>query len=217
MKADAQVQQDVMAELRWEPSINAAQIGVEVRDGVLTLSGVVNSFAEKWDAERVAQRVFGVNALAVAIEVQLPGDSQRSDADIARAAVYALEWTSYLPANCVSVMVDGGWITLSGEVDFDFQRQAAARSVRYLQGVKGVSDQVVLRTGVSLTAVKAEIEAALKRRAKSEARQIEVDVKGSTVTLSGEVDSWAERQLAMEAAWGTAGVRSVFDNMSLVY
>ena len=125
MKTDAQVQQDVIAELKWEPSINAAQIGVEVKDGIVTLAGHVSSYAEKWDAERAAQRVSGVKALAVEMDVKLPGSSKRNDADIARSAKDVLQWTTYLPKDRVKVMVEKGWITLSGDVDWEYQRRAA--------------------------------------------------------------------------------------------
>jgi osmotically-inducible protein OsmY len=215
MKTDAQVQQDVIAELKWEPSINAAQIGVEVKDGIVTLAGHVSSYAEKWDAERAAQRVSGVKALAVEIDVKLPGSSKRNDADIARSAKDVLQWMTYLPKDSVKVMVEDGWITLSGEVDWEYQRQAAAGGVRYLMGVTGVSDQIAVKPKVSLSAVKSDIEAALKRRATADAQKISVDVRGADVTLTGSVHSWSERDLARNAAWGTPGVRNVVDNITI--
>ena len=217
MKTDAQVQQDVIAELKWEPSINAAQIGVEVKDGIVTLAGHVSSYAEKWDAERAAQRVSGVRALAVEMDVKLPGSSKRNDADIARSAQDVLQWTAYLPKDSVKVMVEGGWITLSGEVDWEYQRQAAAGGVRYLMGVTGVSDQIVVKPKVSLSAVKSDIEAALKRRATADAQKISVGVRGADVTLTGTVHSWSERDLARNAAWGTPGVRNVVDKITIAY
>lgn len=215
MKNDTQLQQDVMAELKWEPAINAEQIGVEVKDGVVTLAGHVSSYGEKWDAERAAQRVAGVRALAVEIDVKLGGSSQRIDADVARAAQNVLEWTTYLPKDAVKVMVENGWLTLSGDVDWGFQREAAGSAVRYLMGVKGVSNNIGIRTTVTPAAVKSDIEAALKRRAHADARNIAVDVQGANVTLSGSVHSWSERDLARDSAWGTPGVREVVDNMSI--
>jgi len=217
MKTDVQVQQDVIAELNWEPSINAAQIGVEVKQGIVTLAGHVDSFAEKWDAERAAQRVSGVTALAIEIDVKLPGSSKRTDADIARSAESALQWTTFLPKDHVKLVVENGWITLSGNVDWEYQRQSAEGAVRYLMGVTGVSNQIVIKPKVSLSAVKSDIEAALKRRASADADKISVQVKGTDVTLTGTVSSWSERDLARESAWSTPGVRNVVDNMTVTY
>jgi len=217
MKTDLQLQQDVMAELEWEPSVHAAQIGVEVRDGVVTLAGEVGSYTEKWNAERAAQRVSGVKALAVELKVKLPALGRRTDADIAQAATNILGWTSSLPANSVRVMVEGGWLTLSGDVQWEYQRQDAADSVRYLFGVTGVSNQIAIKPGLSAAIVRSDIEAALKRRAAADAKTIAVEVKGDQVSLSGTVHSWAERDLAIRSAWGSSGVRHVIDKLQLVY
>ena len=217
MKTDTQLQHDVIAELKWEPSVNAAQIGVEVKNGIVTLAGHVSTYAEKWDAELAAQRVSGVKALAIEMDVKLAGSSKRTDADIAGSATNVLQWTSSVPKEGVKVMVESGWVTLSGEVDWAYQRQAAASAVRYLTGVTGVSDQIVIKPKVSLSAVKSDIEAALKRRAKADAQKISVEVKGGDVTLTGKVHSWAERDLATNSAWGTPGVRNVVDNMTVGY
>jgi len=217
MKTDAQLQQDVMAELKWEPAVHAAQIGVEVKDGVATLAGEVSSYAEKWHAERAAQRVHGVKALAVEMEVKLSEFGRRTDADIAQSATNILSWTSPLPAQTFKVLVEGGWLTLSGDVEWQYQRQDAADSVRGLQGVKGVSNQIAVRPRLSAGVVKSDIEAALSRRAASDAGTIGVGVSGTEVTLTGTVHSWAERDLARRSAWGTAGVGNVVDKMTLVY
>lgn len=217
MKTDSQLQQDVMAELKWEPSVNAAQIGVEVQDGVVTLAGHVGSYAEKLDAEHAAQRVSGVKALAIEMDVTLAGLSKRTDADIARSVENVLQWTTYLPKDHVKVMVENGWVTLSGQVDWEYQRQAATGAVRYLMGVTGVSDQITTKPKVSSTAVKSDIEAALKRRAKADAHRISVEVQGADVTLTGKVHSWSERDLARYTAWGTAGVQHVFDHLTVGY
>jgi len=216
MKTDQQVQQDVIAELRWEPSVNAANIGVEVKDGIVTLTGHVNSFAEKWDAERAAQRVVGVKALAIEMDVNLPGSSHRHDADIARAVENALEWSIYVPQDAIKVMVDHGHVTLKGEVQWEYQREAADKAVRYLMGVTGISDQITLKHGISSSVVKSDIEAALKRRAHDEAQNISVSVKGADVTLSGKVPSWADRILVRYSAWGTKGVLNVIDNLTVM-
>ena len=215
MKTDSQVQQDVSAELKWEPAVNAAQIGVEVKNGVVTLAGHVESFAEKWHAERAAQRVAGVKALAVDIDVKLPGSTRRSDTDIATSVENALKWTTFLPANAVKIMVEGGCVTLSGEVPWEYQRQMAAAAVRYLLGVTAVRNQVVIKPGVTSKGVKAEIEAALKRRATADAHKISVEVHEGEVTLTGSAHSWLERDLARNSAWGTPGVRHVVDHITI--
>jgi osmotically-inducible protein OsmY len=217
MKTDAELQRDVVAELSREPSINAAQIGVEVKDGIVTLAGHVNSYAKKWDAERAAQRVYGVKAFAIEMDVSLPGSSKRNDVDIARSAENVLQWMTYLPKDLIKLKVENGWVTLTGELDWEYQRQAAANAVRYLMGVIGVSDEIVVKPKVSLTAVKSEIESALKRRAHTDAQKISVKVQGSDVTLTGTVHSWSERDLATHSAWGTPGVRNVVDNMTIGY
>lgn len=215
MNSDSKIQADVTAELSWEPSINSAQIGVEVSDGIVTLSGHVGSYSEKWDAERAAQRVAGVKAMTIELEVKLPGLSKRNDVDIARSAGNVLDWTTSLPEGAVKVMVDDGWVTLSGDVDWGFQRDGASAAVRRLMGVTGVTDDIVIRPKLTMNAVKADIEAALNRRAWAHTQKISVEVNGSDVILSGTVDSWSERELATQAAWGTPGVRKVVDNLTV--
>ena len=217
MKTDSQVQQDVLAELKWEPAVNAAKIGVEVKDGIVTLAGHVDSYAEKWDAERATQRVSGVRALATEIDVALPGSSQRHDADIARSAESALQWTTFLPKDAIRIKVEAGWVTLTGDVNWEYQRQSASAAVRYLMGVTGVSDQIAIKPKASPSAVKTDIEAALKRHAQADAQKITVSVADGDVTLSGKVPSWSERDLARNAAWGTPGVRNVVDNITVGY
>jgi osmotically-inducible protein OsmY len=217
MKSDGQLQLDINAELAWEPAINSEDITVKVTEGIVTLSGHVGSYAEKIDAEKAALRVSGVKAIAVEMDVRLGGDSTRKDVEIAQSAKNVLEWTTYLPIDTVKVTVENGWVTLSGEVEWEYQRQAAVSAVRYLLGVKGVSDQIVIKAKISAPVVKADIEAALKRRAKKDAQHISVSVSGSDVTLSGHVSSWSERELATSTAWGTPGVRKVVDNITLTY
>ncbi len=217
MKTDKQLQQDVLAELGWEPSVNAAKIGVEVSDGIVTLAGHVGTYAEKLNAERAAQRVAGVKALAVELDVALSGTSKRTDRDIARTAQDVLQWTTYLPPDSIKVKVENGWVSLSGQVEWDYQRQDAAAAVRHLMGVTGVSDEIVLKPKASSSVVKADIEAALKRRAQSHAEQIAVDVEGHEVTLTGTVNSWSERQLAVSSAWAAPGVNYVRDNMTVTF
>ncbi|GAB6140572.1 BON domain-containing protein [Methylosoma difficile] len=213
MKSDTQLQTDVIDELNFEPSINAAQIGVVAKNGIVTLSGCVNTYSEKWNAERATLRVSGVKALAVEMEVTLLGLSKRTDTDIARAAESVLEWTSFLPNKSVKLMVEDGWITISGEVDWDYQREAAADAVRYLMGVTGVSNNVTIKAKVASEVIKTDIEAALKRRASRDAQAIVVEVQGNNVTLSGKVHSWSERDLATHSAWCSPGVHNVKDKM----
>ncbi len=215
MKTDSQLQHDITEELGWDAAIQAAKIGVSVQDGIVTLSGDVDSYGQKWDAERAAQRVTGVKGMAVAIRVILPGPAQRSDADIARAVENVLQWTSFLPLDAVKVMVENGWVSLTGEVDWDYQRRAAARAVRYLMGVTGVSDQMVIKPAVSIDTVKSDIESALKRRAQHEAHHIAVEIRGTEVILTGTTHSWAESELARHAAWSAPGVRHVVDNLTV--
>lgn len=217
MKTDTQLQSDVMAELKWDPSINATSIGVEVRDGVVTLSGHVDKYTEKWAAERAAQKVTGVKALAVEIDVNLPGSSNRSDTDIARTAENVLQWTTNWPKDHVKVMVENGWITISGELDYEYQRQIATSAVRHLMGVTGVSNQITIKSKLTSSSVKADIEAALKRRALTDAQEIMVTVDGGKVTLTGVVHSWSERDMVSDSVWNTPGVTDVSDNISVAY
>ena len=183
MKNDSQLQQDVMAELKWDASVNAALIGVEVQDGVVNLTGRVNSYANKLAAERAAQRVSGVKALAIDMEVVLPGESVRNDSDIARTAKNILEWTTNWPKDSVNVMVENGWVTLSGRLDWEYQKQMAMGAVRHLMGVIGVSNQIVINPKVLKTKVKSEIIAAIKRLANDDANNIQVEVEDGTLHL----------------------------------
>ena len=216
MKSDEQVQQDVMDELKWEPSIHAAQIGVEVQDGVVTLAGEVSSYPEKWSAEHVVLRVAGVKALAVNLKVKLSEFGARTDADLALSAQTALRWSMSVPQDAVKVMVENGWLLLSGNVEWQYQRQAAAEAVRHLPGVTGVSNQIAIKPLPSSVVVKADIEAALQRTASSDSEAITVEVQGANVTLTGNVHSWAERDLVTRSAWRSAGVHQVVDQMTLV-
>jgi osmotically-inducible protein OsmY len=215
MKTDSQIQQDVSEELDWEPSVDATQIGVEVKDGIVTLAGHVTSFAEKWNAELAAQRVSGVKALAVEIDVILPSSSKRNDVDIARAAENLLTWTSNVPEGRIKIMVEDGWVTLSGEVDWEYQRQFIARGIRHLMGVVGVSDQISIKPQASLNTIQSGIKAALERRVQADVQSITVEVIGDRVTLSGPVFSWSERDLAEYSAWCAPGVRSVINNLTI--
>ncbi|HEX5278174.1 MAG TPA: BON domain-containing protein [Fluviicoccus sp.] len=216
MKTDTQLQQDVMAELIWEPSVNASNIGVTVNNGIVNLNGHVDTYAEKSDAERTVMRVSGVQALSVNIDVRLPGLSIRTDADIALSVENALQWMTYTPKDRVHVMVENGSVTLTGELEWTYQRQAVLEAVRYLMGVTGINDQMTLTVKVSSAEVKTGIEAALKRRAHTDAASIQVVIQDTEVTLSGVAHSWSERDLARQAAWAAPGVTNVIDRMTVV-
>jgi len=215
MKTDRDLQEEVLLELDWEPSVDASRIGVEVGDGVVTLSGKVASYAQKWAAERAAKRVPGVRSLAIELEVALPGDFKRTDTDIARAAISAIEWNASIPKDAIKVMVENGWITLSGKVEWAFIRAAAEASVRGLLGVVGVVNRITITPHVQPRDIKTKIEAALYRRAHFDASAIKVDVSKGIVTLNGEVDSLAERDAIELAAWSAPGVQSVVDHLTV--
>lgn len=215
MKSDVQLRDDVLAELKWDPIVNATDVGVIVKDGVVTLTGHIASFAEKYAAERVAQRVDGVKALAVELTVKLTSAHERSDAEIASAVESAIEWNSLVPKGKVHPTVEKGWITLNGEVEWDYQRRAAEGSLRNLLGVIGVTNLVKVKPRVSATDIETKIQDALVRQASREARRIDVVVDGAQVTLEGTVNSWAERRAAQGVAWAAPGVSTVINHLHI--
>ncbi len=209
MKDDKDLQRDVLDELQWEPSLDAAEIGVTARDGVLTLRGALSSYNEKVTAEAVAKRVHGVRAVANDIEVRPRGTGERSDTDIAQASVAALRWTATVPDERIKLSVSKGWVTLEGDVDWHYQRQAAEESVHHLHGVRGVVNLIGIKPKASSSEVKQQIEAAFKRSAELDAKRIRVETHDGKVTLRGDVHTWSERKCAEQTAWAAPGVAQV--------
>jgi len=214
---DIDLRRNVEAELNWEPGIKSpAAIGVRVKDGIVTLTGYVESYAEKLAAERAALGVAGVRAVVNNIEVRLPTSSQRTDEDIARRAAQALDWTTGIPRDQIKVAVDDGWVTLKGNVDWYYQKVAAEDAVRYLTGVKGVINLIEVRPTVSKDVVKSKIEEALKRNAELEAQRIQVETIGSKVILRGTVRSWWQKKEAERVAWQAPGVTQVENQIEVI-
>ncbi len=218
MKSDSQLQQDVLAELRWDPSISEEEIGVAVKEGVVTLTGFVGSYAQKYAADRVARSVSGVRAVAEDLKIRLPGDSTRSDTDLAHAAVNALKWDIRVPNDKIKATVENGWIDLRGDVEWQFQKSAAETAVRNLTGVKGVANMIVVKPKkVSAYEVSNKIKDSLRRNAELEADRITVEAKDGTVVLRGTVRSFAEREEAEGAAWRAPGVTKVEDGLTVAF
>ena len=213
---DRLLQEHIQDALDWEPSIDAADIAVSTESGVVTLRGDVRSYAEKAAAERVALGVYGVKGVANDITVRLLGAQQRNDTEIAQAVLSALKWNTMVPDGTITVTVSNGWVTLKGKVDWEYQRGAAANTIRDLLGVRGVTNTISLEPHPSALDVKSQIEAALKRSAEVDARRINVAVADGNVTLSGHVHSCFERSQARHAAWAAPGVKLVDDRIEVV-
>lgn len=214
MDSDTRIRDDVLDELDFEPSVDASGIGVAVKNAVATLSGHVPNYAQKVAAERAARRVKGVRAVAIDLEVRLAGDAKRADDEIAERAANILRWSTGIGEK-VKAVVENGWVKLSGEVDYFYQKQAAERAVRQLSGVVAVSNLIAVRPNVRAGDIRERIAKALQRNAELESAGINVDVVGGDVTLSGRVKAWHERRIAENAAWAIPGVTAVHDNITI--
>jgi osmotically-inducible protein OsmY len=213
---DIELRKDVLEELEWDPAIDARHIGVTVDKGIIGLTGHVSSYAEKTNAERIAKRVIGVEAVANDLEVKIPIKAEKDDVDIARSAVNALEWNVSVPHEKITIGVSKGWVTLEGEVEWYHQKRAAEDAIRLLAGVRGVTNKVTVAVKkVRPEDVKMKIESALRRNAELDARKIKVDTSNGGVTLSGDVRSWTEREDAINAAWSAPGVTNVVDHIRI--
>lgn len=213
--SDKALRQAVIDELEWDPSFNARHIGVAVEDGVVTLSGHVGSYIERLAAEKAVKRVKGVRAIAEEIEVRFPSDKKTSDDQIAKRALDVIAWDSTIPKDRIQIKVQNGFVTLTGEVDWFYQRDDAEAAVRKLTGVKGLSNEIKVKPQVRGTDIKQRIETALKRNAEVEADAIKVTVQEGRVILDGKVKAWYERELAERTAWSAPGVISVEDRISI--
>ena len=215
MKTDIQLKADVTAELAWDPAIDAGSIGVIVKNGVVTLTGHLNGYAEKQAVEKAVRRVAGVRGIALELDVKLAPSHKRSDSEIAQAAVWALTWHSVVPEERVKAEVEDGWVTLSGEVDWPYQRSSAEQCIRWLTGVRGLTNLISTKPRTSEKGIASEISAALTRQAQREANRIAIEVDGSVVTLAGEVHSLAEHDAALGVASSTRGVSRVVDKLEI--
>ena len=213
MKNDTELQQDVMDELEWDPSLKASGIGVSAKDGIVTLSGTVDSYSEKLAAIDATSKIFSVRGVADELQVRLPDYNKSTDEDIARSAANALAWNSNVPKDCVKAVVQNGWVTLEGEVNWQFERFAAEAAVHHQRGVLGLSNDIVVKPLVQKLDLTSKLTNAFKRDAKLDAEKIKIDARGNKITLSGSVHSYAEKDEADRAAWCMPGVAAVYNEL----
>lgn len=215
MKSDSQLKTDVSAELAWDPAVNAVGIGVAVKNGIVTLSGHLDTFAEKHAAERAVRRVAGVRGIALELDVKLAPHHKRSDSEIAQAAINALNFNSLVPPGAVKVEVEDGWVTLNGVVTWGYQSSSAEQCIRPLIGVRGLTNGIIIKPHATSKDIGDQITAALTRQATREARHIDVEVDGEIVTLRGKVHSLPEHDAAVGAAYSARGVSRVVDKLEI--
>ena len=213
MKSDGELRRDIEQELDWDPRFDARDVGVAVKEGIVTLSGHVGSYAERWAAQDAAQTVGGVRAVANEIQVKLRAESECSDTEIAEAALAALRLNMSVPVADLQLVVHDGWVTVSGQVAFWYQWQAAESTIRHIRGVRGIANDINVKAPVTTDDVKTRIENAFRRHAQLDAEKIRVQVSGGTVTLEGEVQCWLDREEAESAVWAAPGVTSVRDHL----
>ena len=217
MKSNSELQTDVQNAIKWEPLLNAAEIGVTAKDGVVSLTGVVDSYSKKMEAENAAKKVIGVNALVEKIEVKFPSSWTKTNAEIANEVLSALKSNWSVPKDKVTVKVENGWVTLEGELPWNYQKEAAKSAVNYLTGVKGVTNNIKIKSEMHDVIEQEDVENAIGRSWAVDDNDISVKVSGTTVTLSGTVTSWYQKEEAGRIAWNTPGIWHVQNDLTVDY